>query len=418
LNNFPIYNEIIFNNIFLLFCGNHFEIIVFIEKEFLFSPERVQQRGDSILQITDLKECLREMILLRKRASEMLDSMGIVKIRKKLHELEQEIQKDDIWKDQVTFTRINQEISGIKRKIEPWDTIISDITESVELLEMAIEESDSSIAEEIAKNRILFEERFDELETRELLSGKEDICNAFLTIHPGAGGTESQDWASMILRMYTRWSEKNKYSVDIIDYTPGDEAGIKDATILIKGEYAYGYLKGETGVHRLVRISPFDANKRRHTSFASVEVIPELEEDIEIEINENDLKIDTYRASGAGGQHINKTDSAVRITHLPTGVVVQCQNERSQHKNKAFAMKVLKSRLYELQKVQMDEKKQELNAEKKEISWGNQIRSYVFQPYTLVKDHRTGEETGSVEYVFDGELNRFLYAYLKNRKMS
>lgn len=370
------------------------------------------------MQITDLKECLREMILLRKRASEMLDSMGIVKIRKKLHELEQEIQKDDIWKDQVTFTRINQEISGIKRKIEPWDTIISDITESVELLEMAIEESDLSITEEIAKNRILFQERFDELETRELLSGKEDICNAFLTIHPGAGGTESQDWASMILRMYTRWSEKNKYSVDMIDYTPGDEAGIKDATILIKGEYAYGYLKGETGVHRLVRISPFDANKRRHTSFASVEVIPELEEDIEIEINENDLKIDTYRASGAGGQHINKTDSAVRITHLPTGVVVQCQNERSQHKNKAFAMKVLKSRLYERQKEQMDEKKQEINAEKKEISWGNQIRSYVFQPYTLVKDHRTGEETGSVEYVFDGELNRFLYAYLKSRKMS
>lgn len=370
------------------------------------------------MQITDLKECLREMVFLRKRASEMLESMGIVKIRKKLHELEQEIQKDDIWKDQVTFTKINQEISGIKRKIEPWDSIISDITESVELLEMAIEEADSSIAEEIAKNRVLFQERFDELETRELLSGKDDICNAFLTIHPGAGGTESQDWASMILRMYTRWSEKNNYSVDIIDYTPGDEAGIKDATILIKGEYAYGYLKGETGVHRLVRISPFDSNKRRHTSFASVEVIPELEEDFEIEINENDLKIDTYRASGAGGQHINKTDSAVRITHLPTGVVVQCQNERSQHKNKAFAMKVLKSRLYELQKEQMDEKKQELNAEKKEISWGNQIRSYVFQPYTLVKDHRTGEETGSVDYVFDGELNRFLYAYLKNRKMS
>lgn len=370
------------------------------------------------MQIVDLKECIRELIMLRKRASDMLDSMGIVKIRKKLHELEQEIQKDDIWKDQVLFTRINQEISGIKRKIDPWDKIISDITESIELLEMAVEESDISIAEEIVKNRVSFEERFDELETRELLSGKDDICNTFLTIHPGAGGTESQDWASMILRMYTRWAEKNNYSVEIIDYTAGEEAGIKDATILIKGEYAYGYLKGETGVHRLVRISPFDANKRRHTSFASVEVIPEVEEDIEIEINENDLKIDTYRASGAGGQHVNKTDSAVRITHLPTGVIVQCQNERSQHKNKAFAMKVLKSRLYELQKEQLDEKKQELIAEKKEISWGNQIRSYVFQPYTLVKDHRTGEETGSIDYVFDGELNRFLYAYLKSRKLS
>jgi peptide chain release factor 2 len=356
--------------------------------------------------------------MLKKRAEDMLESMGISKIRKRLHELEEQIQKDDIWKDQAEFTRINQEISGIKRKIEPWNQLITDITESVELLEISIEEEDHDLSSDIAENRFRLEQKFDELETIELLSDKDDLCNAFLTIHPGAGGTESQDWASMILRMYTRWAEKNQYSVEVIDYSAGEEAGLKDATILIKGDYAFGYLKGESGVHRLVRISPFDSNKRRHTSFASVEVIPEIDEDIEIEINENDLKIDTYRASGAGGQHVNKTDSAVRITHMPTGIVVQCQNERSQHKNKSFAMKVLKSRLYELQKDQLDEKKQEMMGEKKEISWGNQIRSYVFQPYTLVKDHRTGEETGSIDYVFDGELNRFLYAYLKNKQIT
>lgn len=370
------------------------------------------------MQTSDLKEYLRDLALLKKKSLDMLESIGIAKIRNKLHELEQEIQKDDIWKDQASFTRINQEISNIKRKIEPWDQLIANISETLELLEISIEEYDTDLSQEIAKNKIILEDKFYELETRELLSGKDDICNAILSIHPGAGGTESQDWASMILRMYTRWAEENDYSVEIIYYAGGEEAGIKEATILIKGEYAFGYLKGETGVHRLVRISPFDSNKRRHTSFASVEVIPEIEEDLEIEINENDLRIDTYRASGAGGQHVNKTDSAVRITHLPSGIVVQCQNERSQHKNKAFAMKVLKSRLYEQQKNQLNEKKQEMLDEKKEISWGNQIRSYVFQPYTLVKDHRTGEETGSIDYVFDGELNRFLYAYLKDRKLS
>lgn len=371
-----------------------------------------------VLQISDLKEYLRELALLKKNALDMLESIGITKIRKKLNELEQEIQRDDIWKEQALFTQINQEISSIKRKIEPWDHLVADITESLDLLEISIEENDTALSEEIAKKRIILQEKFEELETRELLSGKDDICNAFLSIHSGAGGTESQDWASMILRMYTRWAEENDYSVEVFYYAPGDEAGIKEATILIKGEYAFGYLKGETGVHRLVRISPFDSNKRRHTSFASVEVIPEIEEDIEVEINENDLRIDTYRSSGAGGQHVNKTDSAVRITHIPTGIVVQCQNERSQHKNKAFAMKVLKSRLYEHQEEQLDEKKQEMLDEKKEISWGNQIRSYVFQPYTLVKDHRTGEETGSIDYVFDGELNKFLYAYLKSIKIS
>jgi peptide chain release factor 2 len=267
---------------------------------------------------------------------------------------------------------------------------------------------------EIALKVEQYNRRFNDLETIELFSEENDINNAFVIIHPGAGGTESQDWALMLYRMYLRWAEDNGFSVEAIDYTPGEEAGIKSSTTLIKGDYAYGFLKCERGIHRLVRISPFDSNSRRHTSFASVETIPEMPDDIEVDINESDLRIDTYRSSGAGGQHVNTTDSAVRITHLPTGIVVQCQNERSQHKNKAFAMKVLKSKLYDLRKKERDTEKQEKLGKKKDISWGNQIRSYVFHPYTLVKDHRTEEETGNTAGVLDGDINRFIYAYLRS----
>lgn len=368
------------------------------------------------MQISDVKEKQRELALLKTKTEELYNSIGIETLKFRLSELELLVQSDEAWKDQARFTELNQEISKLKRKIDPWISLKNEIDESIELIEMALAEGDMDLLSEITSNIIQLDKRFSELETRELLSDPDDPNDAFITIHPGAGGTESQDWASMLFRMYTRWGENNGFSIEYIDYTQGDEAGIKSATILVKGEYAYGLLKGETGVHRLVRISPFDANKRRHTSFASVEVLPDIDDAIEIDINESDLKIDTYRASGAGGQHVNKTDSAVRITHLPTGLVVQCQNERSQHKNKAFAMKVLKARLYELHKAEQNERKQEFAGEKKDISWGNQIRSYVFQPYTLVKDHRTGEETGSVDFVFDGELNRFLYAYLKSKK--
>jgi len=368
------------------------------------------------LQISDVKENLRELNQLRVKIDDLYKSIGIEKLKFTLSELELLVQNDETWKDQARFTEISQEISKLKRKIEPWISIKKETEEAIELIEMALAEEDMELISEISTSIQNLDERFSELETRELLSDPDDIKDAFITIHPGAGGTESQDWASMLFRMYSRWGEKNGFAIEYIDYTQGDEAGIKSATIFIKGEYSYGLLKGETGVHRLVRISPFDAAKRRHTSFASVEVLPDVDENIDVEINENDLKIDTYRASGAGGQHINKTDSAVRITHIPTGLVVQCQNERSQHKNKAFAMKVLKARLYDLRKAEQNEKKLELASEKKDISWGNQIRSYVFQPYTLVKDHRTGEETGSVEFVFDGEINRFLYAYLKSKK--
>jgi len=386
---------------------------IILSKELNFTLKR-----SFVLQEIDSKELLKELNELKEKIDELYRSVGIDELKRRLSELELQMQRDEIWKEQAKFTEFNQEISKLKKKIEPWNCLISDINESIELVQMAASEGEQGILREVNDNIKKYKDMFDELETRELLSGEADISDAIVTIHPGAGGTESQDWASMLLRMYTRWAEKNGFETELIDYMPGEEAGIKNATILIKGEYAYGLLKGEMGVHRLVRISPFDANKRRHTSFASVEILPDVNEDIQVDINENDLKIDTYRASGAGGQHVNRTDSAVRITHLPTGIVVQCQNERSQHKNKAFAMKVLKAKLYELYKKESDEKKMEAMGEKKDISWGNQIRSYVFQPYTLVKDHRTGEEIGTIEYVMDGEINRFLYAYLKSQRLS
>ncbi len=262
------------------------------------------------------------------------------------------------------------------------------------------------------------EKRLSETELKTLLSGPHDVNNAIVTIHPGAGGTESQDWAEMLLRMYLRWGERNGYKVEVTDYQPGEEAGLKSVTFLIEGDYAYGYLSSEIGVHRLVRISPFDSNARRHTSFASVFVTPEIEEDVEIEIDDKDLRIDTYRSSGAGGQHVNVTDSAVRITHLPTGIVVACQNERSQHRNKDMAMKILKSKLYELR---MEQKRKELNEvedSKADIAWGSQIRSYVLHPYRLAKDHRTKFEVGDVDSVLDGNLDPFITQFLKVRSQS
>lgn len=361
----------------------------------------------------DFNEWFRDIQSLNDEAIELYGSVDIDGQKELLAQLENETMKDNFWQNQERFAEVNQKISRLKKKLDPWDSFLMSAKDTVELMEMALTENDTEVLNECCKTITALKKQFSEIETMELLSENDDINNAFVSIHPGAGGTESQDWAEMLLRMYTRWAEKHNFNVDLIDYTPGEEAGIKGTTILIKGDYAFGLLKGEMGVHRLVRISPFDSNSRRHTSFASVEVVPEIHDDIEVEINESDLRIDTYRASGAGGQHVNKTDSAIRITHLPTGIVVQCQNERSQHKNKSFAMKVLKARIYELEKKQIEEKKLEKQGEKKDISWGNQIRSYVFQPYTMVKDHRTNEETGSVDYVFDGDIDRFIYAYLK-----
>ena len=277
---------------------------------------------------------------------------------------------------------------------------------------MAEEESDASLEAELQSEAAAIEKMISELEFKRMLGGKEDPKNAILTIHPGAGGTESQDWAEMLMRMYLRYAEIHKFKTDILDFQSGDEAGIKSVTIMVTGPFAYGYLKAEAGVHRLVRISPFDSNSRRHTSFASVFVLPEVDDDIDIEIDPGDLRIDTYRASGAGGQHVNKTDSAIRITHLPTGIVVQCQNERSQFKNKSTAMKILASRLYQQKLEEQRAKQKEMESSKKDIAWGSQIRSYVFHPYNMVKDHRTNVETSNIQQVMDGGIDRFIEKYL------
>lgn len=296
--------------------------------------------------------------------------------------------------------------------IEKWKKQKNNIDDLAILTEMAIEEQDDRAQLEISGELERLHAGIREDELRMMLGSEQDSMNAIMSIHAGAGGTEAQDWAEMLLRMYLRWAERRGFKATIIDYLPGDEAGVKSVTWTLQGEYAYGYAKAEIGIHRLVRISPFDAGARRHTSFASVFVYPEVDDRIIVEIDEKDLRIDTYRSSGAGGQHVNKTDSAVRITHLPTGIVVQCQNERSQHKNKGMAMKYLKSRLYELKLREQNAKLREINKTKKDIAWGSQIRSYVLHPYKMIKDHRTNVETGNVNRVLDGDIDEFIEAYL------
>jgi peptide chain release factor 2 len=305
-----------------------------------------------------------------------------------------------------------KEKSSLLEVVDNWERVEEEFEEAKILLDLAREESDEQTLKEVEYKSKKLEDELGKWEVKRLLGGEHDKANAIVSINAGAGGTEAQDWTEMLLRMYLRWAEKEGCKGEIVDYQPGEEAGIKSTTFTITGDYAYGYLRGEIGIHRLVRISPFDANKRRHTSFASVFVYPEVEEDVEVDIKDADLRIDTYRASGAGGQHVNKTDSAVRITHLPTGIVVQCQNERSQHKNKATAMKILRARLYEKLIEEKDEEMRKLHQEKKEIAWGSQIRSYVMQPYRMVKDHRTGVEVGDVDRVLDGDLESFINAYL------
>ena len=317
---------------------------------------------------------------------------------------------EHFWNNNESAATTLKKISNIEKDIQMWE----DLNQKHGDLEVLIEFMDAgeSTPKEVESELNEFSSLIREQELKLTLGAPEDFENAILTIHPGAGGTESQDWANMLYRLYNRWIEKKGFSQKILDFQPGDEAGIKDVTIEIKGDYAYGLLKAEAGVHRLVRISPFDANSRRHTSFASVFIYPSVEENIEIDINPNDLRIDTYRASGAGGQHVNKTDSAIRITHLPSGIVVQCQNERSQHKNKSQAMKVLKARLYKLELEKENESAKELASQKKEIGWGSQIRSYVFHPYNMVKDHRTKEETSNIQGVMDGDIDRFIQTFL------
>lgn len=333
--------------------------------------------------------------------------------KQQIEELEQHTQSPDFWNDQDKAQDVLKKIKILKIQVDPWEQAGADCQDYLELAELLELEEDAETLAELEKNAASLQKRLDTLELQALLSDELDPNNCYLHIHAGAGGTESCDWAAMLIRMYQRWAELRQYGMEELEFTPGDEAGVKSATFLVKGEFAYGYLKTEIGVHRLVRISPFDSNARRHTSFASVFATPEINEDIEIDIRDEELRVDTYRSSGAGGQHVNKTDSAVRLTHEPTGIVVSCQNERSQHKNRATAMKMLKARIYqhELEKRRAEQEKRE--GEKSEIGWGSQIRSYVFQPYQMVKDLRSGHETGNIQAVMDGALDPFIESVLR-----
>lgn len=361
----------------------------------------------------ELEENLRFLNEIKEKLNQIKDSMKINELQAELNLLEEESTKEDFWNDQAHSNKVFAKIKSLQRKIGNYEKIEKELSNLKELNELLNIEPDQELLKELLKNTDALNVKLDDLEIQTLFSGKYDVNNAIITLHPGAGGTESQDWAEMLYRMYSRWASKNGFTVKELDYLDGDEAGIKSVTALISGENAYGYLKGELGVHRLVRISPFDSGGRRHTSFASLEVLPEITDDIDIDIDMSDLRIDTYRASGAGGQHINKTDSAVRITHLPTNIVVSCQSERSQIMNKETAMKMLKSKLLDLKEKENKETIAELKGEQRDIAWGSQIRSYVFCPYTLVKDHRTNYEVGNVEGVMDGDLNNFMKEYLK-----
>ena len=337
----------------------------------------------------------------------------IDKLKNYLKELEDVINEPDFWSNQESANKITTEMKRIQKKLDHFFEIEKELKNIEELNDMLIEEYDNESAIEVLKETRKIEKKIKKMEMEVLFSGKYDQNNAIITLHPGAGGTESQDWVQMLYRMYVKWASSNSFKVKELDYLEGDEAGIKSVTFLVSGDYAYGNLKGEMGVHRLVRISPFDAGGRRHTSFASVEVLPEITDDIQIDIKTEDLRIDTYRASGAGGQHINKTDSAIRITHLPTNIVVSCQSERSQIQNRETAMKMLKSKLFDLKEKENKEKIEDLKGVQRDIAWGSQIRSYVFHPYNMVKDHRTGYETANTSGVMDGDINEFILEYLK-----
>lgn len=322
----------------------------------------------------------------------------------------------DFWNHPDKAKAISQEATNLKTEVEGHKALVQKVQDTIDYLDMAMEDRDTSLTEEIESQYNELVKEVEKREVRMLLSGEYDKCNAIITFHAGAGGTEAQDWAQMLIRMYTRWAERNGYQITVMDLQSGDEAGIKSATFAITGEYAYGYLKSEKGVHRLVRISPFDAAARRHTSFTAVDVMPELPDDVDVEINMDDVRVDYFRASGAGGQHVNKTSSAVRMTHMPTGIVVQCQNERSQLQNKEMCMKYLRAKLFELEQEKQAKLKAEIGGVHQAIEWGSQIRSYVFHPYNLVKDHRTNVETGNIQAVMDGDLDIFIEGYLQQEK--
>ena len=363
-----------------------------------------------MLQFEELKQSLQEML---PGLNDLEDALGLKAMRNEIEELDMKASEPGFWDNMERSQKILQRSAHLKAKIESYEKLRSLWEDAEALCELADEEGDLSLLPEAEGEVKKFEAGLKRQRLQTLLTGEYDAKNAILTFHAGAGGTEAQDWAEMLYRMYNRWGERHDYSVKLLDYLDGEEAGLKSASILIEGENAYGFLKGENGVHRLVRVSPFDASGRRHTSFASIEVMPEIDDTVEVEIDPADIKMDVYRASGAGGQKVNKTSSAVRLTHIPTGIVVACQVERSQYQNRDVAMRMLKSKLLEIKEREHLEKIEDIKGVQKEIAWGSQIRSYVFMPYTMVKDHRTGFETGNVDGVMDGDLDGFINAYLK-----
>ena len=359
--------------------------------------------------LEDIKPRLGE---LKEKLDQMEASLEVPAKEEKIAELEYKMGEPTFWDDAEEAQKINQELNDVKISVDKFKALKSKYEDAEALWEMAMEDGDESLEAELKESLDAVAEGLENLQLEVLLSGPYDANNAILTLHAGAGGTEAQDWTQMLLRMYGRWAERHGFTVETADLLPGDEAGVKSATLFIKGHNAYGFLKSEKGIHRLVRISPFDANARRHTSFAACDIMPEIDDAVEVDINMADVRVDTYRASGAGGQHINKTSSAVRMTHEPTGIVVQCQNERSQLQNREQCLKMLRAKLFELEQEKKEKELAKLEGDQQKIEWGSQIRSYVFQPYTMVKDHRTNEETGNVQAVMDGDLDPFIRAYL------
>jgi peptide chain release factor 2 len=355
-----------------------------------------------------------EMAGYRKEMTELADVLNIKGAKEKLEELNAKVAEDGFWDDLENSQKVLQETKSLEKKIDKYNKLNNSLEDLITLIELSIEEEDDSSVEEIKSEAASFKSKLEEEKLSTLLTGEYDGANAILTFHAGAGGTEAQDWAEMLYRMYNRWAERHDYKVTLLDYLDGDDAGMKSASILIEGDNAYGYMKSESGVHRLVRVSPFDSSGRRHTSFAALEVMPEIDDSIEVDIRPEDLQVDAFRASGAGGQHINKTSSAIRITHIPTGIVVSCQTQRSQHQNRDYAMKMLRSKLVEIKEREHLEKIEDIKGVQREIAWGSQIRSYVFMPYTLAKDHRTGFENGNIQAVMDGDIDGFINAYLKS----
>ena len=353
----------------------------------------------------------------QKPIDDLKEALNIDNLKTEIAELEKISTATDFWDDMEKSQKTMQKIGSLKAKVESYETLKNDFDDAQVMIELADEEGDESLVEDCTSSVEDIEKRIESMTLSTLLNGEFDGKNAILTFHAGAGGTEAQDWAEMLFRMYNRWGERHGYKVSTLDYLEGDVAGIKSATILIEGENAYGYLHGEMGIHRLVRVSPFDSSGRRHTSFASLEVMPEIDDDVDVEIRDEDIKMDVYRASGAGGQKVNKTSSAVRLTHIPTGIVVSCQIERSQHQNREVAMRMLKSKLVEIKERENLEKIEDIKGDQKEIAWGSQIRSYVFMPYTMVKDHRTNFEMGNITAVMDGDLDGFINAYLKMKSI-